>query len=153
MEAFTRGLSAFDNGRIEGTTHPFETPMVNAKNIVTEKDVPGYGTLIHLEYTEIPYSSAYDLLKMVDENTIIGKALLGPCAKGRELFSFSMSRICDVNFLTEADLLTLFDSDELSHNPSEQELVGRWGVCWSLIQQFHRDHSCFILIMKMAKLI
>jgi hypothetical protein len=66
------------------------------------------------------------LLKMVDENTIIGKAFLGPFAKGRELFSFSMSRIYDVNFLTEADLLTLFHSEHLSHKPSEKELVGTW---------------------------
>ena len=123
---FYKRFKRVDNGRMEGTTHPFETPMVNAKNIATEKDVPGYGKVIHLEYTEMPYSSAYDLLKMVDENTIIGKAFLGSFAKGRELFSFSMSREYDVNFLTEADLLTLFESDELSHKPSEQELVGTW---------------------------
>src|SRR5438093_8827719 len=109
-----------DNGRKEGKTHPFETQIVNAKNIATEKYVPGYGKVIHLEYTEFPYSTAYDLLKMVDENTIIGKAFLGTFAKGRELFSFSMSRGYDVNFLTEDDLLTLFHGDQLSHKPSEK---------------------------------
>jgi len=123
---FYKRFREVNDGRMEGTTHPFETPMVNAMNIVTEKFVPGYGKVIYLEYTDAPYSSAYDLLKMVDENTIIGKAFMGPFAKGRELFSFSMSRIYDVNFLTEADLLTLFRSDELSHNPSEKELAGTW---------------------------
>src|SRR5438093_5729623 len=117
---FYKRFRHVDNSRMEGTTHPFETQIVNAKNIASEKYVPGYGKVIHLEYTEFPYSTAYDLLKMVDENTIIGKAFLGPFAKGRELFSFSMSRIYDVNFLTEEDLLTLFHSDQLSHKPSEK---------------------------------
>ncbi len=123
---FYKRFRQVDNGRMEGTTHPFETQVVNAKNIATQKYVPGYGKVIHLEYTEFPYSTAYDLLKIVDENTIIGKAFLGPFAKGRELFSFSMSRVYDVNFLTEEDLLTLFHSDQLSHKPSEKELVGTW---------------------------
>ncbi|HEY9492782.1 MAG TPA: GMC family oxidoreductase, partial [Nitrososphaeraceae archaeon] len=122
---FYKRFRQVENGRMEGQTHPFET-QVRAKNIATEKYVPGYGKVIHLEYTEFPYSSAYDLLKMVDENTIIGKAFLGPFAKGRELFSFSMSRVYDVNFLTENDLMTLFHSDELSHKPSEKELAGTW---------------------------
>ena len=122
---FYKRFRQVENGRMEGQTHPFET-QVRAKNIATEKYVPGYGKVIHLEYTEFPYSSAYDLLKMVDENTIIGKAFLGPFAKGRELFSFSMSRVYDVNFLTENDLMTLFHSDELSHKPGEKELAGTW---------------------------
>ena len=123
---FYKRFRQADNGSMEGTTHPFETQVVNAKNIAIQKFVPGYGKVIHLEYTELPYSTAYDLLKISDENTIIGKAFLGPFAKGRELFSFSMSRVYDVNFLTEEDLLTLFHSDELSHKPSEKELVGTW---------------------------
>jgi len=123
---FYKRFGRLNNDKMEGTTHPFETPIVNAKNIASEKSVPGYGKVIHLEYTEFPYSTAYDLLKMVDENTIIGKAFLGPFPKGRELFSFSMSRMYDVNFLTESDLMTLFHSDEFSHKPTEKDLVGTW---------------------------
>ncbi|MGI0034041.1 MAG: GMC family oxidoreductase N-terminal domain-containing protein [Nitrososphaeraceae archaeon] len=122
---FYKRFKQVGNGRMEGVTHPFET-QVRAKNIATEKHVPGYGKVIHLEYTEFPYSTAYDLLKMVDENTIIGKAFLGPFGKGRELFSFSMSRVYDINFLTENDLMTLFNSNELSHKPIEKELAGTW---------------------------
>ncbi len=77
------------------------------------KNLAGFGKVIHLEYENIPYSSAYDLLKMVDENTILGKAFLGPFGKGRELFNFSMSRLYDVEFMTEQDLYTLF-SDKTS---------------------------------------
>lgn len=116
----------YANGIMEGITHPFETQFVNAKNIASEQYVPGYGKLVHLKYTEFPYSMAYDLLKMVDENTIIGKAFLGPYGKGRELFSFSMSRMYDIDFLTEEDLLTIFKNDELSHDPTQNELLGSW---------------------------
>jgi choline dehydrogenase-like flavoprotein len=116
----------YKNNRIEGITHPFETQVINAKSIATEKQIPGYGKVIHLEYQDFPFSNAYDLLKIVDENTIVGKAFLGQFGRGRELFSFSMSKIYDVDFLTKQDLLTLFHSDELSHKPEEKELVGKW---------------------------
>jgi choline dehydrogenase-like flavoprotein len=116
----------YKNNRIEGITHPFETQVINAKSIASEKEIPGYGKLVHLEYQDFPFSNAYDLLKVVDENTIIGKAFLGQFGRGRELFSFSMSKIYDVDFLTKQDLLTLFNSDELSHKPDEKELAGKW---------------------------
>jgi hypothetical protein len=116
----------YKNNRIEGITHPFETKVINAKSIATEKQIPGYGKVIHLEYQDFPFSNAYDLLKIVDENTIVGKAFLGQFGRGRELFSFSMSKIYDIDFLTKQDLLTLFHSDELSHKPEEKELVGKW---------------------------
>jgi choline dehydrogenase-like flavoprotein len=116
----------YQNNRIEGITHPFETQVINAKSIATEKEIPGYGKVIHLEYQDFPFSNAYDLLKIVDKNTIIGKAFLGQFGRGRELFSFSMSKIYDVDFLTKQDLLTLFNSSKLSHKPKDEELVGNW---------------------------
>ena len=114
------------NGNMEGITHPFEAQIVNAKSIASEVYVPGYGKVIYLKYKDLPYSMAYDLLKMIDENTIIGKAFLGPFGKGRELFSFSMSRTYDVDFLTEDDLLEIFNSDQLSNLPTQEELIGSW---------------------------
>ena len=84
------------------------------------------GKVIHLEYENIPYSSAYDLLKMVDENTILGKAFLGPFGKGRELFNFSMSRAYDIDFMTEDNLVTLFNDKKLSYIPTESEVKGIW---------------------------
>jgi len=115
-----------DSGSMDGITHPFEPQLVDARSIAKEKELPGYGTVIHLEYRDPPYSTAYDLLKMVDENTIIGKAFLGSFGMGRELFNFSMSRVYDVDFMTEQDLLALFNSKELSHVPTERELTGVW---------------------------
>jgi hypothetical protein len=115
-----------DTATFNGITHPFEPQIVDAKSIAKEKVVPGYGQVIHLEYQDFPFSTAYDLLKMVDDNTIIGKAFLGQFGRGRELFSFSMSRVYDVDFMTEDDLATIFASDDLSHIPSAAEMRGIW---------------------------
>lgn len=109
----------------KGITHPFETP-VDARSIASEVDVPGYGTLIHLKYQDSPFNMAYDMLKMVDENTILGKAFLGDFPRGRELFNFSMSRLYDIDFMTEADLRTIFYNDKLSHTPDGNEMIGKW---------------------------
>src|SRR5919109_1281790 len=123
---FYKRFWKIDDNAMRGITHPFEPQIIDARSIATEKEVPGYGKVIHLEYQDAPYSSAYDLLKMVDENTIIGKAFLGSFGRGVELFNFSMSRVYDVDFMTEDDLLTIFRSDELSHKPKEEELAGVW---------------------------
>ena len=62
----------------------------------------------------------------VAENTILGKTFMGQFGRGRELFNFSMSRVYDVDFMNEEDLLTLFNTDDLSHSPSESEMKGIW---------------------------
>ncbi|MDH3610787.1 MAG: GMC family oxidoreductase [Nitrosopumilus sp.] len=109
-----------------GITHPFETKIVNAKSLATEENVPGYGTVIRLRYLDHPYTIAYDLLKMIDKDTLIGKAFLGEFPRGRELFNFSMSRVYDVDFMTEDDLLTIFNNSKFSHSPKGNEIVGKW---------------------------
>lgn len=123
---FYKKFWSVDHTTFRGVTHPFEPQIVDAKSIAREKQVAGYGKVVHLEYQDFPYSTAYDLLKMVDENTIIGKAFLGQFGSGRELFSFSMSRVYDVDFMTEDDLDTIFKSDELSHIPAAGEMRGIW---------------------------
>jgi choline dehydrogenase-like flavoprotein len=123
---FYKRFWKIDDKSMRGITHPFESQIIDARSIATEKEVPGYGKVIHLEYQDPPYSSAYDLLKMVDENTIVGKAFLGSYGRGLELFNFSMSRMYDVDFMTEGDLLTIFRTDGLSYKPKEEELAGVW---------------------------
>lgn len=123
---FYKRFWKIDDKTMKEITHPFEPLLIDPRGIATEKEVPGYGKVIHLEYQDPPYSSAYDLLKMVDENTIIGKTFLGSFGRAVELFNFSLSRVYDVDFMTEDDLLTLFLNDKLSHKPKEEELAGVW---------------------------
>ncbi len=123
---FYKKFAKVNETKFRGITHPFEPQLIDAKSIAVEREVPGFGKVIHLEYEDFPYSQAYDLLKMVDDNTILGKAFFGPMDRGRELFNFSMSRVYDIEFMSEEDLYTLFDSDDLSHTPTESEMKGTW---------------------------
>jgi hypothetical protein len=59
-----------------------------------------------------------------------------------------MSRVYDVDFMTEDDLLTIFRSDELSHKPKEEELEGVWGGMLVSDSAITRDPNSFTLTMK-----
>ena len=74
----------------------------------------------------MPFNQAYDILKMVDENNILGKAFLGKFGRSQLLFDFSMSKTYHINFMGEDDLATLFYNDEYSHAPTKDEMIGKW---------------------------
>jgi len=86
----------------------------------------GHGKVIHLEYEDTPFNQAYDILKIVNENHILGKAFLGSFGRGQQLFDFSISRTYPIDFMGEDDLTTLFYNDEFSHTPTKDEMIGRW---------------------------
>lgn len=113
-----------ENGRIEGVTRPYELPNVFANNLVELRDFPGFGQVIYLRYTSPLYSLFYDLLKMVDRDTIIGKAFIGIPPHGKHILTFSMSRRYHVDFMTEQDHETIYDYH--ARAPSPNELIGRW---------------------------
>ena len=108
-----------------GVTKPFNVPVF-AQSLAKEKELPGHGKIIHLEYKDVPYNQAYDILKMVDEDNILGKAFLGSFGSGQLLFDFSMSREYDISFMGEDDLATLFYNDQYSRTPTKDEMVGQW---------------------------
>lgn len=58
------------SGDVKGITHPFEVPVF-ARNKATEKELDGFGRAILLEYLDPPYNLFHDVLKIVDENTIL----------------------------------------------------------------------------------
>lgn len=114
---FTDGGSA-----ITGVTHPFEVPVF-AANRAMDKELEGFGKVILLEYTEPPYNQFYDVLKIVDENTILGKAFFGEPKPGRELLTFSMSRKYPFEFMTEEDHEMLYSKMK---KPTLGSMVGIW---------------------------
>ncbi len=115
---FTKG----DTSDIAGTTHPFESPVF-AKNRPTEKELEGFGKVILLEYEDFPFNQFYDVLKIVDENTVLGKAFLGTPRPGREILTFSMSRKYPFEFMTEEDHELLYSKMK---KPSLESMVGIW---------------------------
>ena len=134
-DVMTTGLRAFggfykrfrklNSESFSGVTKPFNVPVF-AKSLAKEKELAGHGKIIHLEYQDAPFNQAYDILKMVDENNILGKAYMGKYGRGQLLFDFSMSKKYHINFMGEDDLATLFYNDQYSHTPTKDEMVGKW---------------------------
>jgi choline dehydrogenase-like flavoprotein len=119
---FWKRFTKNESGQIMGTTHPFEVPVF-ARNKATNKDLDGFGKVILLEYLDPPYNLFCDVLKIVDENTILGKAFLGKPISGREIMTFSMSRKYPFEFMTEEDHEVLYSKTK---KPVLQSMVGIW---------------------------
>jgi hypothetical protein len=114
-----------EDGVIKGITHPFEVPSVFAPNLPQIQDNHrGLGQVIYLKYTSPEYSLFYDLLKVVDENVVLGKAFLGVPPFSIQILNFSMSRNYDVEFMSEEDHETIYE--EYSKAPTANEVIGRW---------------------------
>ena len=122
---FYKRFRRLDDESFSGVTKPFNVPVF-AKSLAKQKDLLGYGKIIHLEYADPPYNQAYDILKMVDDDNILGKAFFGQYGKGQLLFDFSMSRNYSIDFMGEDDLAALFYNDEYSHTPTKDEMIGSW---------------------------
>ena len=113
-----------EEGIIKGVTHPFELPTLFAHNLVEVREFSGFGEVIYLKYTSPLYSLFYDLLKIVDDDTIIGKAFVGIPPLGRHILTFSMSRKYNVDFMTEQDHETIYE--QYARAPTPDEIIGRW---------------------------
>jgi hypothetical protein len=114
-----------EDGVIMGITHPYETPAVFAANLPELQDNNRtLGQVIHLKYTSPEYSLFYDLLKIVDKDTVLGKAFLGVSPFSIQLLTFSMSRKYRVDFMTEEDHQTIYEKH--SSSPSEDQVMGKW---------------------------
>ena len=107
---------------VTGITHPFEIPVF-AANKASDQDLEGFGKVILLEYTEPLYNQFYDVLKIVDENTILGKAFFGNPRLGVEILTFSMARKYPFEFMTEEDHEMLYRKMK---KPSLNIMEGIW---------------------------
>ena len=119
---FWKRFSKNEKGEVVGITHPYEAPVF-AKNKATQKEIDGFGKVILLEYLDFPFNQFYDVLKIVDENTMLGKAFIGTPKPGREILTFSMSRKYPFEFMTEQDHEYLYGRMK---KPSLQSMVGIW---------------------------
>jgi hypothetical protein len=61
-------------------------------------EYPGFRDVISLKYTGIEYSLFYDVLQIVDDDTILRKAFFG-----NQMLIFSMSRRYSVDFMTDQE--------------------------------------------------
>jgi len=120
---FWKRFTSESTGGIWGITHPFEV-SVFARNKAIDKELDGFGKVILLEYLDPPYNFFYDVLKIVDQNTILGKAFLGRPNHGREILTFCMSRKYPLEFMTEEDHEMLYNNS--MRKPTLDQVVGIW---------------------------
>ncbi len=111
------------DGKLKGITHPYDAP-VYADNIPESVNHRRYGNVIHLRYTGAEFSQFYDLLKIVDKDTIIGKAFFGNFPHGTQMLVFSMSRRYGLEFMTEEDHERIYRNH--AQSPTAEQVEGRW---------------------------
>lgn len=111
------------DGKLVGITHPYDAPVF-ADNVPSLMDHPRYGRVVHLKYTGAEFALFYDLLKIIDEDTILGKAFVGVPPDGNQLLVFSMSRKYGADFMTEKDHEMIYVNH--GRGPAADEVEGRW---------------------------
>jgi choline dehydrogenase-like flavoprotein len=109
---------------LKGITHPFDAPLVYAPNLPQLQNYPGYGQVVLLKYTSPEFTLFYDLLKIVDKDTVLGKAFFGSPPFGNQILTFSMTRKYHADFMTEEDHEIIYDHH--AQAPKDTEVIGRW---------------------------
>ena len=112
-----------EGNAIKGETHPFESPVFAPSEAIDAK-YPGFGKVVHLKYVP-PYDRFYDFLKLVDPDTILGKAFaIRDPPRGEHILTFSLSRRYSVDFMTQDDFKAIFSMK--AKKPDLDEVMGRW---------------------------
>lgn len=133
---FWKSFEKEENGIVRGKVHPFLQDL-DPFSLFHDYEYeawlmdnhPRYGNVILLEYKNLPAGrEVYDLIKITDDNTIIGKAFAGTYPYGQKLLVFSMSRKYGVDFMTEDDHETIFSKHGkvIKTLQDQKGTIGRW---------------------------
>lgn len=109
---------------IKGDSRTYESPIKFAIEEVRNAEYPGFGKVLLLKY-EPPFNTVYDLMKIVDKDTIIGKAYtLRDAPRGEHILTFSLSKKYGVDFMTHDDFKAIFSLK--ARKPGIDEVLGVW---------------------------
>ncbi len=81
------------------------------------------GKYILLRYLDAPWQGFYDVIKVINEDLVIGRVYFGPYPNGVRQFTFAMSRRYSFGNMTVADHADLYATAAV---PSAQDLDGVW---------------------------
>lgn len=102
---------------------------IQARNTLEEVDVghdtgtlePGHYIL--LGYLDAPWQGFYDVIKVINDDLLIGRVYLGKYPNGTRLFTFAMSRLYSFGAMTVDDHAALYAAGAA---PTSAELNGAW---------------------------
>ena len=108
---------------IKGTTSTFDD-SIKAKNKLKliDPDDPSKGIL--LEYEEPQFAVFYDILKVVSEDLIVGKAFTGIYPHGTLILNFTMARRYGFDFMSPQDHNEIFTNN--GKVPDIEKVRGEW---------------------------
>lgn len=113
-----------DGNSVKGETHPYDS-SIHAANEATETEYPGFGKVLLLKYRDPPNNIFHDLMKIVDEDTIIGKAFgARDPPRGKPILNFSLSKKYGIDFMTHDDFKIIFS--EKTTKPEIDDIMGIW---------------------------
>lgn len=119
---------SMEDGHYTGVTSDTDG-RIRARNSVEEVEVGRTGgdlepgRYLLLRYLDPPWQGFYDILKVIQDDLIIGRVYLGEYPNGVRLFTFGMTRTYRLSQMTVADHCELFDRGEA---PTSAELAGAW---------------------------
>ena len=111
--------------KVKGETHPFNT-SIHAANQALDLDLPEGGKAVYIKYSDFPFNSFDDLLKIVDKDTVMGEAFVSLRTPGRGIpvFHFVLSRRYSTDFMTQADCEFIFQFK--SKEVAAEDALGVW---------------------------
>lgn len=111
--------------KILGETHPFNSDIHAAFQAI-DMDLPEKGKAVYIKYRDFPFNNFDDLLLVIDKDTVIGEAFvsLRDPGRGLSIFYFVLSRRYSVDFMTQADCKSIFQSK--SKHAEMDEVLGTW---------------------------
>jgi uncharacterized protein YndB with AHSA1/START domain len=110
-------------GQVSGITSTFDdTINGNNRPVPIDPEDPSKGVL--LEYTDPQYSEFYDILKVVSQDIVVGKAFVGTYPQGRLLLNFTMARRYSFDFMSAQDHRELFE--KYGKEPDVTKITGEW---------------------------
>lgn len=114
---------SLEGSKVKGVTRAFDE-TVQALNEANQIDPHDPSKGIILQYTEPQFSMFYDLLKMINDDVVIGKAYIGRYPNGLPFLNFAMARRYSFDFLTATDHKELFEKH--GYVPEPVAIVGEW---------------------------
>jgi hypothetical protein len=112
-----------ENGSIKGITSTFDDTIKGHNKLrALDPNDPAKGIL--LEYLEPAYTLFYDVLNVISDDIVVGKAFTGKYPDGSLLLNFTMARRYSFDFMSAEDHRELWE--KYGKAPDTRKISGEW---------------------------